>query len=160
MVNSLLDKAMGFWACHSLSYLCPQSPDYPVIRSRWTQQREIELQHHSLSKSLFKSLSQSVEIAVVTPTKQIKLHHISSLYLFCKQINKWLKSQAWSSSRAKIRLWEENIGELALKMVSFKLCRHSSTRHSQTKIVARSFPIASKTYTTWVLVRYPLKDSR
>ena len=160
MVNSLLDKAMECWACHSRSYLCPQSPDNPAIRSHWIQQRETVPQHHNRSKSLSRNLSQSAEIAVVTPTRQIKLHHTSSLYLFYKQISKWLKSQAWSSSRAKIRLWEENIGELALRMVSFKLYRHSSTRHSQTKIVAKSFPLASRTCTTWVLVRFPLRDSR
>ena len=151
---------MEYWACLSPSYLCPQSPGYPVIKNHWTQQKEIELQHHNLSKSLSKNLSQSVEIAVVTLTRQIKLHHTNSQYLFYKQRNPWLKSQAWSSSRAKIRPWEGNIGELALKMVSFKLYRHSSTRHSQTKIVARSFPAASKTSTTWALVRYLLKDSR
>ena len=150
---------MEYWACHSPSYLCPQSPDNPAIKSNWTQQKEIEPRHHNRSKSLSRNLYQSVEIAVVTPTRRTRLHHISSLFLFCKQRNPWLKSQVWSSSRAKIRLLEQSIGELALRMVSFKLCRHSSTRPSQTKIAARSFLVASRTSTTWVPVRYPVKDS-
>ena len=160
MANSSPDRAMEYWVCHSPSYLCHQSPDYPVIKSLWTQQKETVLQHHNRSKSPSRNLSQSAEIAVVTQTKQIKLRHISSRYLFCKQINKWLKSLALFSLRAKIRPWVENTGELALRTVSFKLYRPSSTRHSQTKTVARSYPVASKTCTTWVLVRCPERDSR